>query len=92
MPIQLLGRKDDLDALGVIGLRDWVVEEADGSDDFAGGLQLVIGAVGWVTDDDWSLGSLISAPDAFDLAISSNQNLINVGLQHVGASVNCAKS
>ena len=55
MPTQLFGGKDDLNALGVIGLRDRMIEKADSSDDLTRWHQLVIGAVAWVTDDDWGL-------------------------------------
>ena len=92
MSPKLLGGKDDLDTLGIVSLGDWVIQNANCSDDLAGLLEFIITTVAWIADDDWCLGGLITLSDALNFAIASEENLVDTGLEHESASMNGAKS
>ena len=71
--VQLLGWQDDLDRLSVVGVRDWVVHQADGSDDLSDRLNIITVAlrvhhVAGVAYHERSLGCLVSAFDTNYLA------------------------
>lgn len=93
---ELLLGEDDLAGGGVVGVGDGVVEDADGSDDLAVLPDLVGDAaaldVAGVADDQGRLGLLGAGSDAGDAALGVEEDLIHLGVEHVGAAVDGAQS
>lgn len=88
---QLLSWNDDLSRGNVLRVRERMVQEANGSDRLASWLQHRLWGVARVTNDKRSLGRLRSAPDSHGLA-AFHEDLVDVGVEHVGASVDSTKS
>ena len=88
--VHLLGGKNDLNTLSIISVWDWMIQEANGTDNFCNLLCLIEG-VGGIADDHRGLGSLISTSNTHNLSIFV-QNLINVRIKHIGTSVDGAES
>mmetsp|Transcript_21882 Transcript_21882/g.62364 ORF Transcript_21882/g.62364 Transcript_21882/m.62364 type:complete len:422 (+) Transcript_21882:43-1308(+) len=85
----LRSRDDDLNGLGVVGVRHWMVEKADASDDAAGWADLVLGEVGRVPDDHLGGRHLVSGLDTVCLAVL-HEDLVNILVEHEGSSVDGA--
>jgi len=87
----LLG-KNDLHTGSVMSVRDGMVHDANGSDDFPSFLDLVqVQDIAGVTDDQRSLSFFSSASDAHDLA-SAEEDFINLGVEHVGSTMDSTES
>jgi len=89
--LELFGWDDDLDTGGISSIWDWMVQEANGSDDFASWLESILSGVAWITDDDWSLGGVLSASDTSDF-VTFEKNFINVSIEHVCSTMDGTKS
>ena len=68
-----------------------MVQKANGSNNLAAWFDILFGRVAWVADNKWCLGSVFSTSDSDSLSIFE-QNLVNLGVEHVSSSMNCAKS
>ena len=93
---QLLGWKNDLDGLSVMGVRDWMVHQANGSDDLANRFYIIALALGvhhvtWITYHERGFGCLVSAPNSCNFAAFHNY-FVDLSIQHVCSSVNGAQS
>lgn len=84
--------QNDLDGWNVICVWDWVIQDADSSNDLTNNLGLAhISNVGWVTDNKWGLGGLFTRADTNSFT-ALHKNLVDWGVQHVGTTVNGAKT
>lgn len=87
LPAKLFLGQNNLERGGIIGVRDRVVKNADSADHLAGDLGLAKSLnVGGVANHDGGLGLLSAALDADNLA-GLEQDLVDVGVEHVGAAV-----
>jgi hypothetical protein len=93
LPAQLLLRDDDLDRWHVVGVGDWVVQDADAPQYALGQAHAVLEAgvvdVGGVADHHVALSHLAVALDSDDFA-SLEENFIDVGVEHEGSTVDGA--
>ena len=71
-------------------MRNRMVQQADGADDFSQWFAFILG-VTWITDDQRCRGSLITALDTDDFAIF-HEHLVHLRVQHVGTAVDSAQS
>lgn len=83
-------RQNDLATGGIVGLGDWVVHDADSSDDLASLSDLIQGVAG-VANDQWSLSFFLTTLDTTNFS-SVEKDLINFGIQHVSSTVDGAQS
>lgn len=69
-----------------------MVQDANGSNNFAryfGLFELL--HVGWIADDNWCLGCVFSASNSGDFTVLE-EDFVNILIEHVGSSVDSAKS
>ena len=92
-PTQLLRGQNDLYTWRVLSVRNGVVEQANGSDNFASRLQLVtvLWQVARVTNHQGSCGGVVSAFDACNFALVIVGDLINFCIEHISTTVNGAE-
>jgi len=84
----LVGGDDNLARATVVGLWDRVLQQADGTDNGAELADLVLGVIRCFANNHRSTGSHVSGANANSLAVSVEQNLVNVLVEHEGAAVN----
>ena len=83
-------RNDNLTTGGVVSVWNWVVHNADSSDDLTGFLDLTQTLdIRGIANDKWGLSLFSSASDTTNFAISE-EDLVNIGVQHVGTSMDSA--
>lgn len=92
MTVELLCGQDNLHRGGVVGGGNGVIKEADGSDDFASGLESIVGGVGGVAEDDWGLSGLFTASNSCDLSVGIEEDLIDLLVEHESATMDSAES
>ena len=88
---ELLGWDDDLSRRNILGIWQWVVEQANGSDDLTSWLEHGLRSVTWVANHDWGFGALRAALDSSGQAVLHG-DLVDRSVEHVSATVDGAKS
>ena len=87
--VDLVHGNNEQEGVGIGGVGNRVLEEADGTDNLGDLLDLV-GDVGGVADDDLSLGNLALGFHSHNHTVLNN-DLINRLVQHVGTSIDGAQ-
>lgn len=94
----LLGN-DELHAVVVVRGGDGVLEEADGADDFAVFVHLLLTFLGLVVEEVCRVGDelvgldgLVAGPHAHKLAVVAGDDLVDRLVEHVGAAVDGAEA
>ena len=83
---------NNLDTLGVIGVWNCVVHQADSSDDFSCWHKSILGCVGWITNDDWSSGDVFPNSDSSDLSFRIESDFIRIGIEHISTTMDSTES
>lgn len=92
LSLKLLLGKNDLDGSSVVSVRDRMVHYANSANSLSNDLSLFKSSnISGVTDHKRSLGSLFSNSDSGNL-VSIEKNLVNLSVEHVGTSVDGAKT
>lgn len=86
LALDLVLGDDQLERINVIGVGDGALEQANGTDDAVGGVDL-LGSIGGVANDLGALGNLITRANTDDLAVLVD-NLVDLLVEHVGTTVN----
>lgn len=90
--LQLFGWNYDLHTCRVTRVWDWVVQNANCSNYLPFWNKSVLGGIARVANHNWSTGCLVSASYSTNFSTSVESDFVNLGVQHVGSSMDSAKS
>jgi len=89
---KLLLGNNNLHGGNIIGVGDWVVEDADGSDRLASGSGfLLVSHVRGIANHEGRLRHLVARLDTNDFAVLDH-DLVDGCVEHVGTAVDCAQT
>jgi len=69
-----------------------MIKQANSSDDSTDWSQSILSCVGWITNDDWCSGCLVTNFNTSHFSLIIKKNFIWVGVKHIGSSMDSAKS
>jgi hypothetical protein len=71
---------------------NWMVHDADSSNNFGNWLDFVVGGVTWITNDKWSRCGVLTTSNTCNFTFLIKGNLVDLGIKHISTTMNSAKS